>query len=97
MELAHGGELYGQIARRGKLPEDEARIYFSQVLAAIDYCHSQSVCHRDLKLENVLLETAGRPDSGAGGVEASGTSAPRIKITDFGFSKDFLNDSLPKV
>ena len=41
-----------------------------------DYCHSQSVCHRDLKLENILLQEAG---------------ATQIKITDFGFSKDFLS------
>ena len=56
LELAQGGELFNQIEARGKLPEEEARQYFTQLIAAMDYCHSMSVCHRDLKLENVLLE-----------------------------------------
>ena len=42
---------------------------------------SQGVCHRDLKLENTLLD--GRP-------------APRLKICDFGYSKSAVFDSQPK-
>lgn len=41
----------------------------------------QGVCHRDLKLENTLLD--GRP-------------APRLKICDFGYSKSAVFDSQPK-
>jgi len=81
LELATGGELFSRVAKQGRMAEDEARGYFSQVVAAVDYCHAQQVCHRDLKLENILLS-----EQGSGG----------IKITDFGFSKDFQNDSLPK-
>ncbi len=42
---------------------------------------AQGVCHRDLKLENTLLD---------------GSPAPRVKIADFGYSKSLLADSLPK-
>ena len=63
LELAQGGELFNQIQQRGKLPEDEARVYFSQLIAAMQYCHGQSVCHRDLKLENVLLVSDHSPCS----------------------------------
>ncbi|KAI4964223.1 hypothetical protein ZWY2020_006835 [Hordeum vulgare] len=46
-------------AARGSLKEDEARRYFQQLINAVDYCHIRGVYHRDLKLENLLLDTAG--------------------------------------
>ena len=35
------------------LSEKEAKIYFKQIIAAIEYCHRQKIIHRDMKLENV--------------------------------------------
>jgi serine/threonine-protein kinase HSL1 (negative regulator of Swe1 kinase) len=37
------------------LDEEEAMVYFRQILAAVGYCHSFNICHRDLKPENVLV------------------------------------------
>ncbi|KAM0848521.1 hypothetical protein ACQ4PT_054327 [Festuca glaucescens] len=59
LEYVTGGELHDKIADRGSLKEDEARKYFQQLINAIDYCHSRGVYHRDLKIENLLLDTAG--------------------------------------
>ncbi|PPE02116.1 hypothetical protein GOBAR_DD00846 [Gossypium barbadense] len=53
-----GGELFNKIAK-GKLKEDDARRYFQQLIAAVDYCHSRGVYHRDLKPENLLLDENG--------------------------------------
>ncbi|KAI8380875.1 kinase-like domain-containing protein [Blakeslea trispora] len=39
----------------GKLPENQARDIFRQMVAAMDYCHSRWVVHRDLKTPNILL------------------------------------------
>lgn len=59
MELVRGGELFSKIARSGRLREDVARHYFRQLISAVDFCHSRGVYHRDLKLENLLLDDAG--------------------------------------
>ncbi|XP_065080909.1 uncharacterized protein Nuak1 isoform X3 [Ochlerotatus camptorhynchus] len=59
MEFAAGGELYDYLSERKVLSEDEARRIFRQVSTAIYYCHKHKICHRDLKLENILLDENG--------------------------------------
>ncbi|KAL3522505.1 hypothetical protein ACH5RR_015339 [Cinchona calisaya] len=58
MELEKGGELFNKVAK-GRLKEAAARKYFQQLIAAVDFCHSQGVYHRDLKPENLLLDENG--------------------------------------
>ncbi|TKY73110.1 CBL-interacting serine/threonine-protein kinase 6 [Spatholobus suberectus] len=58
MELVRGGELFNKIAR-GRLREETARLYFQQLVSAVDFCHSRGVYHRDLKPENLLLDAYG--------------------------------------
>jgi serine/threonine protein kinase len=59
MEFAAGGELYDYLSERKVLTEEEARRIFRQVSTAIYYCHKHKICHRDLKLENILLDEHG--------------------------------------
>ncbi|KAI1729903.1 protein kinase domain-containing protein [Ditylenchus destructor] len=56
MEYASGGELYDYVSKFGSLPESEARRIFRQITSAVLYCHKHKVAHRDLKLENILLD-----------------------------------------
>ncbi|XP_056241398.1 NUAK family SNF1-like kinase 1 [Seriola aureovittata] len=56
MEYASRGELYDFIQERRRLPEAEARSIFRQITSAVHYCHKNGVVHRDLKLENILLD-----------------------------------------
>ncbi|KAF0916581.1 hypothetical protein E2562_007656 [Oryza meyeriana var. granulata] len=56
MEYVKGGELFEKVEKRGKLTEGVAHKYFQQLISAVDYCHSRGVYHRDLKLENLLLD-----------------------------------------
>ncbi|CBI41032.3 unnamed protein product, partial [Vitis vinifera] len=58
MELVRGGELFSKISK-GRLREDVARVYFQQLISAVDFCHSRGVYHRDLKPENLLLDESG--------------------------------------
>ncbi|KAI9208700.1 kinase-like domain-containing protein, partial [Polychytrium aggregatum] len=57
MEYASGGELIDYIAARSRLTEKEARKFFRQIISAMDHCHQANVVHRDLKLENLLLNS----------------------------------------
>ncbi|XP_071875840.1 nuak family kinase 1 isoform X5 [Bombus fervidus] len=59
MEYAAGGELYDYLSERKVLTEHEARRIFRQIATAVFYCHKHKICHRDLKLENILLDQVG--------------------------------------
>ena len=83
MEYAAGGELFDQVvadSEAGKLEERHAKIQCYQIATVLAFLHSRRVCHRDLKLENVLLAAPG--------------PVSRIKVTDFGLSKKWSNTSL---
>eukprot|EP00066_Takifugu_rubripes_P001853 XP_003963340.2 PREDICTED: NUAK family SNF1-like kinase 1 [Takifugu rubripes] len=56
MEYASRGELYDYVLERRRLSETEARGLFRQITSAVHYCHKIGVVHRDLKLENILLD-----------------------------------------
>ena len=56
MEFVSGGELFDYIVSRGRLPPDEARHFFHQIISGIEYCHYRKIVHRDLKPENLLLD-----------------------------------------
>ncbi|KAG6809950.1 hypothetical protein H0H92_013941 [Tricholoma furcatifolium] len=55
-ELCCGGELFDYLAEKGRLSEDEAKLIFGQLCLAVAYLHDNGIVHRDLKLENVLLD-----------------------------------------
>jgi len=60
MEYASNGDLQSYLeSKGGKLSEDEARKIFRQMVEGLQYIHSQGFCHRDLKLENFLLDSQG--------------------------------------
>ena len=56
MEHVPNGELFDFIVERGRLPVDEARRIFRQIISGLAYCHYHRIVHRDLKPENLLLD-----------------------------------------
>ncbi len=56
MEYYSGGELFEYILRKKRLKEPMARKLFAQLISSVNYMHSQGIVHRDLKLENLLLD-----------------------------------------
>jgi len=57
MEHVAGGELLNYIKKKGRLGDTEARKFFRQIISAVDYCHKNCIIHRDLKLENVMIDS----------------------------------------
>lgn len=51
-----GDELYNYLLRHGPLPVEKVKRIFTQLVGAVAYVHSKSCVHRDLKLENILLD-----------------------------------------
>ncbi|XP_039277750.1 testis-specific serine/threonine-protein kinase 4 isoform X2 [Nilaparvata lugens] len=57
MEYAENGSLLDIIRRDGFIDEDRARVWFSQLLNGLEYCHGKGVVHRDIKCENLLMDS----------------------------------------
>jgi serine/threonine protein kinase len=72
MENVEGGDLFEYIVNQPekKLSEETSRLFFQQMIMALEYCHNLKVVHRDLKPENILYDK----------------SKNCIKISDFGLS-----------
>eukprot|EP00392_Amoebophrya_sp_AT5.2_P000944 g946.t1 len=93
LEYVNGGSLHYLLKKRAnrRLSEIDARMIFSQVCAGIRYCHERLVVHRDIKLENVLVQY---PDKAVAhnqnlALTSSGHLDPRqlvVKLIDFGFA-----------
>lgn len=59
MEYVRGGELFFHLSRERVFTEDRTRFYGAEIILAIDYLHQLGVVYRDLKLENLLLDSEG--------------------------------------
>lgn len=72
LEYADGGDMLTYIQSiNGPVGERDCKPWMRQILSAVAYLHRMNIIHRDLKLENLLIETSTRT----------------IKLCDFGFSK----------
>lgn len=56
LEYVQGGELFDYLCSEGRRPTHEALDYFQQIICAVNYCHQFNIAHRDLKLENILID-----------------------------------------
>jgi serine/threonine protein kinase len=55
MELLTGEDLSNRIKNNGKLPEEEIKRIFEQILAAFQYAHGMGIVHRDIKPSNIFI------------------------------------------
>ncbi|KAF8921729.1 hypothetical protein BGZ58_003958 [Dissophora ornata] len=83
LDYVSGGELFEFVAaKRAVASEQDMQYIFAQIVDAVDYLHQHNIVHRDLKLENVILE----PRTGA-------PLRPQVKLTDFGLAKVIEEDA----
>jgi len=84
-DIITGGELFDQVQKIKNFSEEKACIIMEQLFSVIRYLHVKGIVHRDLKLENILVEKCDKDNNLV------------IKLIDFGASSFFkknLNLSL---
>jgi aurora kinase, other len=59
LEFAARGELYKDLQKLKRFPEERAAYYIGSLAASLHYCHEKSVIHRDIKPENLLVDSKG--------------------------------------
>nr|CCA23247.1 protein kinase putative [Albugo laibachii Nc14] len=84
IELLEGGDLFHYLRNvpGGYIAEEEGVDLFNQILAGVGYAHNQHICHRDLKLENILLSNK--------------NDISMVKIADFGLSDFYKPGAMMK-
>ena len=58
IEYANKGELFNYIVKKKHLEEIEARKFFQEILAGVEYLHESNIVHSDLKPENFFLDNS---------------------------------------
>lgn len=71
LELAQGRELFELIIARNKYSEEDARPIFTQIASSLAFLHSRGIVHRDVKPENIKVNSA----------------TGHVKLLDFGLAK----------
>lgn len=56
MEYVSCGDLLSFVRKRSKLSENIAKLIFRQIIEALEYIQSQNIVHRDIKLDNILID-----------------------------------------
>ncbi|KAG2755579.1 Pkinase-domain-containing protein [Suillus brevipes Sb2] len=59
LEYVPGGSIGHRLRDHGKFNEEVTKLFTGQILEGLEYLHSKNIIHRDLKADNILLETAG--------------------------------------
>ena len=86
MEFCNGGELSQALAKYkekyGKpFSEEIVQHFMRQIISAFKYMHERKIIHRDVKLENILLDYDNEKDK-----ENFDLMKANVKIIDFGFA-----------
>eukprot|EP00554_Chaetoceros_debilis_P005695 CAMPEP_0194077686 /NCGR_PEP_ID=MMETSP0149-20130528/4273_1 /TAXON_ID=122233 /ORGANISM="Chaetoceros debilis, Strain MM31A-1" /LENGTH=846 /DNA_ID=CAMNT_0038758787 /DNA_START=241 /DNA_END=2778 /DNA_ORIENTATION=+ len=76
LDYCAGGELFFHLSRYRRFPEKFTRLYAAELLLALGYLHSKGIIYRDLKPENVLLDSDGHVKLGDFGLAKANIKHP---------------------
>ena len=76
LDYCAGGELFFHLSRYRRFPEQWTRFYAAELLLALAHLHSKGIIYRDLKPENVLLDSEGHVKLGDFGLAKAGIRHP---------------------
>uniref|UniRef100_A0A8C6LNY7 non-specific serine/threonine protein kinase n=1 Tax=Nothobranchius furzeri TaxID=105023 RepID=A0A8C6LNY7_NOTFU len=79
LDYVSGGEMFTHLYQRDHFSEEAVRIYIGEIILALEHLHKLGIVYRDIKLENILLDSEGH-----------------VVLTDFGLSKEFLEEDVCK-
>lgn len=60
IQFAGGGDLFTQLEKRRRMPEEVARFYAAEIVLGLQALHAKHVIYRDLKPENILIGLDGQ-------------------------------------
>ena len=81
-DFCYGGELFDYVLERNYLSESDTKTIMKQCLSSLLYLNENNICHRDIKLENLMLQNV--------------ADISNIKLIDFGLSRDVQQQSTIK-
>lgn len=59
MDFINGGELFYHLQQEGQFTETRAKFYAAELILALQYLHKAGVVYRDVKPENILIDSEG--------------------------------------
>uniref|UniRef100_A0A672IU79 Ribosomal protein S6 kinase n=1 Tax=Salarias fasciatus TaxID=181472 RepID=A0A672IU79_SALFA len=59
LDYVNGGELFTHLVQRVRFKEQEVALYSGEIVLALEHLHKLGIVYRDLKLENILLDSSG--------------------------------------
>ncbi|KAG1784045.1 kinase-like domain-containing protein [Suillus placidus] len=96
LEYVPGGSIGRRLREHGKFDEEVTKSFTGQVLEGLEYLHSRNIIHRDLKADNILLETTGICKISNFGIskrtdELNGTTSDAMQGTVFWMAPEVIH------
>ena len=88
-EFCAGGDLRSLVSRKKRLSESEARLYLAEIAIAIDELHQNGIIHRDIKLDNILLDKDGHIKLTDFGLSKEGMFEKKLTNTILGGGRSY--------
>lgn len=96
LEYLNGGELFFHLTQQRVFSEMRTRFYLGEILLGLEYLHANGIIYRDLKPENVLLDSKGHVRLTDFGLSKSGLEGENSKTYTFCGTPEYLAPEIIK-